>query len=249
MYQIKADVFAMNDLMAFAIQAHGGLERWQAVDKLFVEAKITGEVWARKGQANALERVRIKSDAHRQHVEYYPFGGPGRRSIYDADRVAIATDDGRMLETRDSPRTAFAGHSLRTPWDELHLAYFSGYAMWTYLTTPFLFAQPGFQAEEIAPWQEDNEEWRCLRVTFPDDVQSHCKIQTFYFGPDGVLRRQDYHADIMGGHPVAHYASEPRNFAGLIYPTKRRAFTCGPDNRPLDVPAGVSIDFLDIVPD
>jgi len=38
----------------------------------------------------------------------------------------------------------------RNAWDDLHLAYFSGYAMWNYLTTPFLFAMEGFEVEEAA---------------------------------------------------------------------------------------------------
>ena len=43
----------------------------------------------------------------------------------------------------------------KPPWDDLHLAYFSGYAMWNYLNTPFIFALPGFQTEEIEPWDEN----------------------------------------------------------------------------------------------
>jgi hypothetical protein len=36
----------------------------------------------------------------------------------------------------------------RTP-PVLDRAYFNGYALWTYLTTPFLFALPGFGVDEI----------------------------------------------------------------------------------------------------
>src|SRR3546814_4504928 len=43
------------------------------------------------------------------------------------------------------------------PWDLLHLAYFCGYAGWNYLTTPFLFTYPGFETEEIEPWEEEGE--------------------------------------------------------------------------------------------
>ena len=32
--------------------------------------------------------------------------------------------------------------------------------MWIYLNTPFLFALPGVETEEIRPWREDDEVWR-----------------------------------------------------------------------------------------
>ena len=42
---------------------------------------------------------------------------------------------------------------MRTSWDPLHRAYFNGYALWTYLTTPFLLAMDGHEAGEIEPWR------------------------------------------------------------------------------------------------
>jgi hypothetical protein len=68
--------------------------------------------------------------------------------------------------------------------DLLHRAYFNGYARWTYLTTPFLMAMPGFEVAEIAPWQEGAEHWRGLRARFPDPTASHSREQDFYFGDD-----------------------------------------------------------------
>ena len=56
---------------------------------------------------------------------------------------------------------------------------FNGYALWTYLTTPFHFAMPGFAVEEIEPWREDDELWRGLRVTYPSNIASHSKEQDF----------------------------------------------------------------------
>ena len=58
---------------------------------------------------------------------------------------------------------------MRTSWDPLHRAYFNGYALWTYLTTPFLLAMDGFKVREIEPWREGAEMWRGLRATFPPD--------------------------------------------------------------------------------
>ncbi|MFF7756218.1 hypothetical protein ACFZCP_45250 [Streptomyces sp. NPDC007971] len=46
-------------------------------------------------------------------------------------------------EPRDDSKS-FTGHDLSTPWDQLDRAHYNGYALWTYLTTPFLLAMPGF---------------------------------------------------------------------------------------------------------
>ena len=48
------------------------------------------------------------------------------------------------------------------------MAYFNSYALWTYLTIPFLYTYPGFITEELEPWYEDGEIWRTLRATFPE---------------------------------------------------------------------------------
>jgi hypothetical protein len=93
---------------------------------------------------------------------------------------------GQVIEVRDNPRDAFAGHVGETPWDALHAAYFDGYALWTYLTQPFLYTYPGFETAEIEPWEEAGETWRRLRVIFPDHIASHTREQVTYFGPDGA---------------------------------------------------------------
>jgi hypothetical protein len=96
--------------------------------------------------------------------------------------------------------------------------------MWTYLTAPFPFATPGFRTEELAHWQEDGETWRRLKVTFPDEIATHGKEQTFYFDSDGLVKRHDYTAEVLGTGPAAHYASEYEEFDGIMVPTKRRVY-------------------------
>lgn len=115
--------------------------------------------------------------------------------------------DGSTFDLRENPCEAFESHNISTPWDDLHLLYFSGYAMWNYVSAPFYFASP-----EIAPVEIDNDledpiaaKWRVLEVTYPDDVHTHCKAQKYYSDAKFVLRRLDYTADVTGGLPVAHY--------------------------------------------
>ena len=236
----------MSDLLELAINAHGGWERWQQLRSLSAHVRVGGTVWHLKGWPDVFSDVRFSIDPHRQHVEYSRRGDAGRRSVYEPSRTAILAADGKVIEQRESPRQSFEGHGLATRWDAQHLIYFAGYAMWTYLTTPFLFKLPDFQTEEVEPWDEDGESWRRLKVTFPASVPSHSKVQTFYFDASGILRRHDYSVDVMGGTSSANYASEPQDFGGLVFPTKRRVYATGPDNRPLRDRVAVAIDFLSI---
>jgi hypothetical protein len=86
-----------------------------------------------------------------------PFGLPGHKTDFTAGRIAIETLDGTVLNERLNPAGHAEAGTVDAPWDALDRAYFNGYALWTYLTTPFLFAMPGFSAEEIGPWIEDGD--------------------------------------------------------------------------------------------
>lgn len=92
---------------------------------------------------------------HEQHASVMPFGAPDQKTDFTARRVSIEKLDGRVVAERAEPRTSFKGHDLHTPWDPLDRAYFNGYALWTYLTTPFLLAMPGFTVTEIEPWRKE----------------------------------------------------------------------------------------------
>lgn len=237
----------MSDLLSRAVAAHGGLERWREVGSVIAHVSVGGAIWHVKGWPDVWSDARFRVDAHRQHTEIERSAEPGRRWVYEPSVTAIVADGGKVIERRELPRKSFDGHSMPTRWDAQHLIYFSGYAMWTYLTAPFLFSSPGFRSEEIEPWHEEGETWRRLKVTFPADVHSHCSEQIFYFDATGLLRRHDYSVDIMGGTSSANYASEHKEFGGLIFPTRRRVFANSPDNRPMRERVAVAIDILDIV--
>jgi hypothetical protein len=69
--------------------------------------------------------------------------------IFAPERAVIETTAGVVVQERPNPRAAFAGHTMNTPWDLLRRGYFNDYARWTYLTTPFLMATPGYEVTEI----------------------------------------------------------------------------------------------------
>jgi hypothetical protein len=160
----------MSKLRDLVIEAHGGYSRWKAFRTIEAEMSITGMVWVRKGWPDVLKSVRVTADTQTQQLSYRPFTGESLRSLYRPDEVAIESSDSVKVKSRKSPRSAFEGHKAETGWDDLHLAYFSGYAMWNYLNTPFLFLLPDITTEELTPVEENGERRRRLKVTFSPTV-------------------------------------------------------------------------------
>ncbi len=236
----------MSELRDLVIDAHGGIARWNKVKTIEGDMSITGGLWARKGWPMALKNVHVTAAAEKQWISYQPFIGEGMRSSCTPDRTAIETFDGKIVKDRKNPRAAFDGHTVETPWDDLHLAYFSGYAMWNYLNTPFIFALPGFRIDEIEPWQENSEKRRRLKVTFPEYIATHCPEQIFHVNGEGLIRRVDYSAPIAGGAPTAHYLDDHREFSGIKVATRRRALRRNADGTALPDPVLVAIDIADV---
>lgn len=235
----------MDDLLQMAVTSHGGLERWKPVKAIKVAASITGAIWFVKGQGDYLKDVILTIDTTKEHV-VVDFLGQDKRLIFEPQRIVVQKVDGTLIQARDNPEASFEGQLRETPWDDIHVAYFVGEALWTYLNTPFLYTQEGFVTEEISPIHVAGETWRRLKVIFPDRVKSHTREQISCFGPDGLLRRHDYTVDILGGATGLNYASEYRDVNGIIIPTKRRVYAYQGDYQPVMEPLLVKIDMGEI---
>ncbi len=236
----------MNELMKRVIDAHGGLDRLHQFQTVSAEIVTGGALWPLKGLIQDSAPRKMTVSLHEQFASVQPFGQPDWRTNFRADRIAIETIDGKLVMERIHPREAFKDHVMNTPWGPLDRAYFNGYALWTYLTTPFFMALPGFKVNEIASITEDAEEWQGLRVRFPDQFASHCRDQDFYFGPDMLIRRHDYHVDIAGSFPAAQYIDQIVDVQGFKMPTRRRAYLRGPDSKPVRDLLLVSIDLSNL---
>jgi hypothetical protein len=150
----------------------------------------------------------ITSEFRRQWTRVEPFGEAGWHMIYEPDRVAIKTSTGEVVAQQDDPRTSFAGHVWETPWTATQLAYFNGYAMWTYYNFPFVLGERGVEIADIPPMAHAGQLLRGMRVRFPRNVYSHCEDQNLYFDDRGLLRRHDYEVEVAGQARAAHLISE-----------------------------------------
>ena len=230
------------------LAAYGGRDRWKQIHTIRIHQFVGGVLWPLKQVAGVINDSTVEVRVQEQCAWHRPFTAPGLRSSYSPGRVAIETDDDSTatVEAMTSPRESFAGHTLETPWSMLQLAYFAGYAMWTYLSEPYSLTFPGVTTEELGPWDEDGQIWRRLGVRYPDSIGTHSADQVLYVDSDGLLRRRDYQLDIAAGSPAAHYMDDHREFDGIVIPLRRVVH--GRDEKGRRVPelVSVTIDIDDV---
>lgn len=239
----------MSGLLDDVLTAHGGLERWQGVAAVNVHGSFGGLLRRRfPGNRMADLVARVQLDEPRTVIEEFP--KTGQRAVFDRGDVRIETRGGEVIGARQDARVAFSGlGALRrgVRWDALDAAYFVGYALWNYLSTPLLLTREGVTVTEGEPWSEAGERWRRLEVSFPPEIETHSARQTFYVDDDGLIRRHDYVAEVIGSWArAAHYCAGHRSVAGLVLPARRRVRPRGPGGRAFPHPTLVALDIDDV---
>jgi hypothetical protein len=235
-------------LLDEVLATYGGADRWQQVETIKIHQIVGGALWLLKGVDGIINDSTVEIRLKEERAWHRPLPKPGMRSSFSPDRVAIETDEDnpQTIEHLMSPRDSFAGHTLDTPWSMLQLAYFAGYAMWTYLSEPYSLTLPGVHTEEVGEWNEDGQIWRRLAVRYPANIATHSAEQMLYVDTDGLLRRRDYVVDISAGSPAAHYMDDHREFDGIVLPVKRVVYAQDDNGYPMRDMVIVTIDIDDV---
>jgi hypothetical protein len=231
------------------IEAHGGIERWQRLEALEAEISVWGLLFKTK-RIPVLNRAKVRASTRYPHFTFFDFPQVGQTGeLIRNDAVRILDSDGQELARRVHPRSAFRGSDRWFKWDRLDFIYFGGYATWNYLISPFLFLREGFEFEKMEAMEITSAYWSRLRVTFPNNIPTHCRTQVFYFDHNRLLRRLDYTAEVVSrwAH-AAHHCGHYQNFDGLMIPTKRRVRPIFFGAKPLPGPTLVAIDIHDVRP-
>src|SRR5258708_7989749 len=108
----------MKDLLARALDAHGGLSRWREIEAFQLKVSLGGGLWRLKGLPDGLRDVTLRVQAHRPIVTITPFGGGARTGHFTPDRVWVEDANGGLVEERVAPRASFAGHVPPPPRDK-----------------------------------------------------------------------------------------------------------------------------------
>jgi hypothetical protein len=226
------------------IERHGGMALWSGVEEISLHARTGGVALPLRFKFGAFRDYQARIRVHEPCVRITPHPRAGMRGIFSGDTVRIETENRETVRERHDDRSAFKDWRHKIWWGDLDAIHFAGYALWNYLTTPFLLNRPEMQLEELSPWQEGGQSWLRLRAIFPPDMLTHSPEQTFYFNADGLLMRHDYTALVFGNFAkAAHYSRGHEDVNGIPFPTRRRVFPRKKDGSPLRLVTLVSIDI------
>lgn len=230
-------------------EAHGGMAYWNSLEALEVEMSAGGFLFTAKRRP-LLRRVRMRAATAEPKFTLYDFPAPGQTAeLIGNSEVRILDRAGAVVARRENPRSYFKGLRRQFYWDDLDFIYFAGYATWNYLTTPFLLAREGVIIEKLEPLQGELSALTRLQATFPGEVPTHSRSQTFFFDEQHLLRRLDYTAEVVGGWAhAAHLCEAYQTFGRLKAPTRRRVLPLLLGSRPLPGPTLVELELHDIRP-
>ncbi|MGO8967789.1 MAG: hypothetical protein ACLQGN_30430 [Mycobacterium sp.] len=187
--------------------AHGGVDRFLGCRNLSVRFSSGGLLFRSKGQPTTLADVGGEFSVSQQSVRLA--GRTPEPWEYRAENSADLANDVDMLRR--------PARLLR--WGVTDIAAFAAMAMWTYLTVPFVVAQPGAQLKLLPP----RRGLRRLQVRLPPGTVTHCAVQLLHIDDDGLIRRHDYTARAVGQWARATQTlNEYKSFGGVSVATRRR---------------------------
>ena len=141
------------ELLNTTIEAHGGRERWRRLGAIKAALSSGGLAFQSRCQPNALKKLAIKVRPHDVSVTLEDFVRPGWRGVWTPALAAIYDERGQLIDQWRDPSRYFWGVVQQVYWDKLGILTFAGYALWNYLSFPFLLERRTFnsQARRFCP--------------------------------------------------------------------------------------------------
>ncbi len=229
-------------LLREVMDAHGGFNAWHTAAAVRAVMSTGGALFWMRTTRDAFRQTEVLVNLHEPRVEIRSFPNARQTSFFAPERVWIVDRSGTPIADRKHPRDGFGGLGKQLHWDHLDSVYFAGYAIWNYLTAPYLLCRNDVRVESVPSREDAGETWRGLAAFFPPGLPTHNPTQTFYFDGRGRLRRHDYHAEVIGPYAVAsHYCADHHTFGSAVFPTRRRVVPRTPSGRTLPFPTLVWI--------
>ena len=207
------------ELLEETIEAHGGRERWRAVREIEFALSSGGFAFFSRCQPLALKNVKVSLRPHERQTLIGDFPHSGRQGAWTPDRVEIRDPDGALIGERRDPRRHFRGPLKQGYWDKLDILYFAGYALWNYLTFPFLLEEPGVVVAEADAAAASSR----VDAVFDPSFPTHSARQSFHLDSSRRLVRHDYTADVIGGYATAaNFCLASAEVDGLRFYVRRK---------------------------
>jgi hypothetical protein len=84
----------LSDLLALAVSAHGGLERWNSFRTLEARMSVGGGIFAAKQNPGLQNNVTYKVFTHEERLTIDHFSAPDRRISFVPSRLTLGRVDG-----------------------------------------------------------------------------------------------------------------------------------------------------------
>ncbi len=141
--------------------------------------------------------------------------------VFDQGAVRLChPDTGQVRAASADHRRTFRGLRKLRRWGPLDAFYFFGYSFASYTAVPFILPGLRFHGALSGSWR--GERLRGVRVEFPPGAHVHSRRQQYLFDGSGLLRRNDYVADVVGGWASgAHGWDDFASVDGLAIPARR----------------------------
>lgn len=149
------------------MMAHGGFTAWNRAGAVRAVISTGGALFLMRTTRDAFRQTEVVMDLRRPRTEIRDFPQKGRTGFFEPTRVWIEDRDGKVVAQRTNPRSSFQRGRKQFHWDHLDSVYFAGYAVWNYLTTPYLLCRRDIEVEKASSINDEGETWRGLTATFP----------------------------------------------------------------------------------
>jgi hypothetical protein len=209
-------------LLELAVRRHGGWDAWRSLQTLIVEPRrLSGMLPWLKGYGRSFRLPsRAEIVPHAGTAIFHDYPNAGARGAFERGRVTLTDASGAVAASTPNGRSVFRGWRKLRRWSPGDALYFFGYALTHYHGLPFTLGQG--RPLSIHRISYDGRILTGVDVELPADLHTHSRRQAFYFEEDGLLRRHDYVADIVGAWARgAHFWTDFVTVSGLEMPRVR----------------------------
>jgi hypothetical protein len=210
------------EVLERAISRHGGWSTWERLRSVTLEPRsLSGMVPAVKGGGRTFPLPsRVVVTPRLMEAEFRDYPTPGNRGRYARGELQLVDAHGVTTAQAADHRSTFHGLRKYRRWSPLDALYFFGYALTHYHSLPFSLGEG--QCLKLHRARLGGEPLDAVTVEHPSSLHTHCRQQTFYFDGQGVLRRHDYVAEIVGaGAHGAHFWEDYEETNGLLIARRR----------------------------
>lgn len=210
-------------LLRRAIDRHGGWSLWERLESVTVcLTSLAGLLPRVKGYGRTFRLPGVLTAfPKRVRSEWREEAGGRCVGVFDRGDVSLVDPAAGAVgaESREHRRT-FRGLRKLRRWSRLDAFYFFGYAFASYTAVPFVLPGLPYLATVRGRWR--GEPLEGVRVRWPADAQVHSRVQQYLFDSGGLLRRNDYVADVVGAFARgAHGWDDHVTVEGLPIPARR----------------------------